>query len=97
MLLPHVLNSTWSAECAELASIVIELVIGILLSLQTITCLLFSITNYISCCEMKLQLQITLKTCNHYVVITLGFSINTTLIYSVVSDTQKVRKRKLFQ
>ena len=32
MLLSHVLNSTWSAECAEFASIVIELVIGILLS-----------------------------------------------------------------
>ena len=31
MLLPHVLNSTRSAECAEFASIVIELVIGILL------------------------------------------------------------------
>ena len=32
MLLPHVLNSMGSAECAEFASIVIELVIGILLS-----------------------------------------------------------------
>ena len=32
MLLLHVLNSMWSAECAEFASIVIELVIGILLS-----------------------------------------------------------------
>ena len=32
MLLPHVLNRMWSAECAEFASTVIELVIGILLS-----------------------------------------------------------------
>ena len=32
MLLACVLNSTESAECAEIASIVIELVIGILLS-----------------------------------------------------------------
>ena len=32
MLLPHVLISTGSAECAEFASIVFELVIGILLS-----------------------------------------------------------------
>ena len=32
MFLPRVLNSTESAECAELASIVIELVIGILIS-----------------------------------------------------------------
>ena len=52
MLLP------WSAECAEFVSIVIELVIGIY-PLQTTTCLLFSITNYITCCEVKLQLQIT--------------------------------------
>ena len=32
MLLPRVFNSVESAECAEIASIVIELVIGILLS-----------------------------------------------------------------
>ena len=32
MLLPRVLNTTGSAECAEFASIVIEPVIGILLS-----------------------------------------------------------------
>ena len=32
MLLPHVLNSTWSAEYAEFASTIIELVIDILLS-----------------------------------------------------------------
>ena len=59
MLLPHVLNSTGSAECAEFASIVIELVIGILLSPANNYMPLFSITNYISCCEVKLQLQIT--------------------------------------
>ena len=35
------LNSTWSAECAESASIVIELIIGKYYPLQKITCLLF--------------------------------------------------------
>ena len=70
MLLPHVLNSTWSAECAEFASIVIEPVIGILLSPATITCLLFSITNYISCCEVNYNYKLLcLKTCNHYIVV----------------------------
>ena len=59
MLLPRVLNSMWSAECAEFASIVIELVIGILLSPANNYMLLFGITNYISCYEVKLQLQIT--------------------------------------
>ena len=34
-----VLNSTWSAECAELPSIVIEPVLGNYYPLQTITCL----------------------------------------------------------
>ena len=63
MLLLHVSNSMWSAECAELASTVIEHVIGILL--------LFSITNYISCCEVNYNYKLlSLKTCNHYVVIT---------------------------
>ena len=44
--------------------------------------LLFSITNniIISCCEVKLQLQITVfENCNHYKVITFGFPITTTL------------------
>ena len=37
----HVFNSTWSAECAEFDSIVIELLINNFYQLQTITCILF--------------------------------------------------------
>ena len=71
MLLLHVSNSMWSAECAELASTVIEHVIGILLSPANNYMLLFSITNYISCCEVNYNYKLlSLKTCNHYVVIT---------------------------
>ena len=54
MLLPRLeqhMVSTWSAECA---SIVIELVIA-----NTFMPFFLSITNYISCFEVKLQLQIT--------------------------------------
>ena len=78
--------SLWSAECAEFASIVIELEIGLYYPLQTITCLLFSITKYISRCEVNKLL--CLKTCNHYVlVITFVLSITATLVYtSLVSD-----------
>ena len=71
-LLPHVLNSTQSAACAEFASIVIELVILLVFyyPLETITCLLFSITNDTSCCEVNYNYRLLcLKTCNHYVVI----------------------------
>ena len=72
MLLPCVLNSTESAECAEIASIVIELVIGILLS---------PANNYMPFVQhYKLHHKLLcLKICNHYMVITFGFSITTTL------------------
>ena len=50
MLLPHVLNSTWSAECAEFASIVIELVIGNYYPLHALIFFHYSF-------EVKLQLQ----------------------------------------
>ena len=46
----HVLNSTWSAKCAEFASIVIELVIELVIGI-----LLSPANNYISSCEVKLQ------------------------------------------
>ena len=49
----HVLNSTWSAECAEFANIVIQFAIG---NYYPITCLLFNYSSYL---EVKLQLQIT--------------------------------------
>ena len=59
MLLPHVLNSTWSAEYDEFASIVIELVIGILLSPANSYMPFVQHYKLHRCCEVKLQLQIT--------------------------------------
>ena len=77
----HVLNSTWSAECAEFACIVIELVIGSYCPLQTFNVFCVSLTNYSSCFEGKLLLLITVfKHYNYYIVITFGFSITTTWI-----------------
>ena len=63
------------------ASIVSELIIGNYDPLQTITSLMFlCITNnHSSCCEVKLPSRIAVFHCNHYVVITIGFSITTTL------------------
>ena len=86
MLLSHVLNSTWSAECAEFASIVIKLVIGNYYPMQTITCLLFkSIT---SCFEVKLQ--ITNYCVNHYVVIFLNYY---KMLVNVQNEGGKKKKR----
>ena len=77
----HVLNNTWSAECAEFACIVIELVIGSYCLLQTFNVFCVSLTNYSSCFEGKLLLLITVfKHYNYYIVITFGFSITTTWI-----------------
>ena len=49
ILLPNVLNHRWLAECAEVASIVIELVIGNYHALQTT----ITSTSNSSCFDMK--------------------------------------------
>ena len=53
ILLPNVLNHRWLAECAEVASIVIELVIGNYHPLQTT----ITITSNSSCFEVKCAME----------------------------------------
>ena len=75
VLTQHALD--WTAH-GQL-SIVIQFAIS---NYYPITCPQFKHSNYSSCFEVKLQLQITVfENCNCYVVITFGFQITTTLMY----------------
>ena len=84
MLIKHALatclEQQWSAECAEFASIVIVnlyLVITIHCKQLHTFCSALQITSVVVKWNYNYKL-LCLKTCNHYVVITFGFSITTT-------------------